>query len=524
MKVLKFKVINKDRVGLLLDISKVLTAKDINVNSLEINPDIMYLEVESKTGIHKQWLFQEIEEIFGVIKCMEIELLPWEETNQRLQAVLDAISEGVLAVNARAEITAVNPVVERMFKLSKEELIGKRVDEVLSPHVPMLECLKTGEAYNHQEMWIKKGAAKYHYVTSGRPVLDKQNQVVGVVATLKDMTEVRQLVYSVTKPNMITFQDIIGGSKKFKGVMQLGEKIAAGISTVLLRGESGTGKELFAQAIHMASARREKPFVPVNCAALPDSLLESELFGYTEGAFTGAIKKGKQGLFEFANEGTIFLDEIGEVSPYLQAKLLRVLQDGKVRRIGSQEEISVDVRVVSATNKDLEEMVEKNAFRKDLYYRLNVIPIYLPPLRERKEDIPLLVSHFLQKMNIRFGKEVEFVAREALEKLYQHDWPGNVRELENVVERAVNLISGKWLTPELVITDQNLDLPQDKTYQSGTLSEIMDEAEKQIIVQTLKNKGTIRKAAQALGVSHTTVMNKIKKYKLADGKSCDQWQ
>jgi transcriptional regulator of aroF, aroG, tyrA and aromatic amino acid transport len=373
-------------------------------------------------------------------------------------------------------------------------------------------------------MWIKKGAAKYHYVTSGRPVLDKQNQVVGVVATLKDMTEVRQLVYSVTKPNMITFQDIIGESKNFKGVMQLGEKVAAGSSTVLLRGESGTGKELFARAIHMASARREKPFVPVNCAALPDSLLESELFGYNEGAFTGAIKKGKQGLFEFASEGTIFLDEIGEVSPYLQAKLLRVLQDGKVRRIGSQEEINVDVRVVSATNKDLEEMVEKNAFRKDLYYRLNVIPIYLPPLRERKEDIPLLVNHFLQKLNIRFGKEVEFVAKEALEKLYQHDWPGNVRELENVVERAVNLISGKWLTPELVITDQKLDFPQDKTYQSGSLAGIMDELEKQIIVQALKNKGTIRKAAQALGVSHTTVMNKIKKHQLVDGKIKNQRQ
>ncbi|MBO8168406.1 MAG: sigma 54-interacting transcriptional regulator [Thermoanaerobacteraceae bacterium] len=515
MKTLKFKVINKDRVGLLLDISKVLTARNINVTNLEVVPDITYLEVAVPENTDKQVLFRELEAVPAVIKCVEIELMPWEETNQRLQAVLDAISEGVLAINSKAEITTVNPVAEQILNASKEELVGRKINDVLADDVPMLDCLRTGRTYNHHEINISKGKKKYHYVTSGRPIRDKNNKVVGVVATIKDMTEVRRLVYSVTKPTMVTFDDIIGESEKLQQVIEMGKRVAEGGSTVLLRGESGTGKELFARSIHMASPRRDQPFVPVNCAALPDSLLESELFGYVEGAFTGSRKNGKQGLFEFANGGTIFLDEIGEVSPHLQAKLLRVLQEGKVRRVGGQEEIPINVRVIAATNKNLEEMVETSEFRKDLYYRLNVIPIHLPPLRERKEDIPLLVNHFLEKMNIRFNKNVEYVSKEALEKLYSHDWPGNVRELENVIERAVNLVTGKWLTPDVILIDPNQDIPAQSIPRERTLNDIVSRVEKQLITQVLKNSGSIRKAAKALGVSHTTIMNKIKKYNIS---------
>jgi len=519
MAILKFKVINKDRVGLLLDISKVLTAGNINVNNLEVIPDTMYFEVEKKEGIEREALFAELEAVTGVKKCLEIELLPWEGINQRLQAVLDSISEGVLAIDWQERITTVNPIAEQIFNMSKEELVGQKISSVLSEDVPMLDCLKTGQTYSHQEICINKGSKKYHYVTSGRPIKDKHNKVVGVVATIKDMTEVRRLVYSVTKPAMVTFDDIIGESEKLQRVIEMGKRVAEGSSTVLLRGESGTGKELFARSIHMASPRREQPFVPVNCAALPDSLLESELFGYTEGAFTGSRKNGKQGLFEFASGGTIFLDEIGEISPHLQAKLLRVLQEGKVRRIGSQEETAVDVRVIAATNKNLEEMVEQNEFRKDLYYRLNVIPIYLPSLRERQEDIPLLVNHFLVKMNIRLGKNVEFVSREALEKLYRHDWPGNVRELENVVERAVNLVTGKWLSPDVIIIDPGINIVAENDSGGRTLAEIVDKVEKQVVARALENMGSIRKAAAALGVSHTTIMNKIKKHNIHHGNN-----
>ncbi|MBZ4687550.1 MAG: transcriptional regulator of aroF, aroG, tyrA and aromatic amino acid transport [Clostridiales bacterium] len=513
MTILKFKVLYKDRIGMLLDLSKVLTAQDINVINLEVVPNTMYFEVGRKDDIDQKALFKELEEIPDVKKCVEIELLPWEEINQRLHAVLDAISEGVLAINSKGEISTVNSNAEKLLSLSKEELLGQKIADVLVEDVPMLNCLKTGEIYNHQEICLKKGSKRYHYLTSGRPIRDKYNNIIGAVATIKDMTDVRQLVYSVTKPAMVTFEDIIGESEKLQNIIEMGKKVAEGSSTVLLRGESGTGKELFARSIHMASSRSDQPFVPINCAALPDSLLESELFGYTEGAFTGSQRNGKQGLFEFANGGTIFLDEIGEISPHLQAKLLRVLQEGKVRRIGGQEETAVDVRVIAATNRNLEEMVEKNEFRKDLYYRLNVIPIYLPPLRERKEDIPLLVKHFLEIKNIRFGKNVEFVTKGALEKLYNHHWPGNVRELENVIERAVNLVTGKWLTEDAIIIDSKIDIFEKSGDGEKTLAAIINKVEKQVIEQALENNGSIRKAAKALGVSHTTIMNKVKKHK-----------
>ncbi len=517
MRVLKFKVINKDRVGLLQDIFQLLTNRNINITNLEVIPDITHMEVELSGELDKQALFKELEQINAVIKCVEIELMPWEETNQRMQAVLDAISEGVLAINSQEEITTVNPIGEQVFNAGRDELIGQKISSVLSKDVPMLECLRTGQTYNHREINFTKGNKKYHYVTSGRPIRDKQNNVVGVVATIKDMTEVRRLVYSVTKPTMVTFEDIIGESEKLQSVIEMGKRVAEGTSTVLLRGESGTGKELFSRSIHMASPRRDQPFVPVNCAALPDSLLESELFGYNGGAFTGSLKSGKQGLFEFANGGTLFLDEIGEVSPHLQAKLLRVLQEGKVRRVGGQEEIPIDVRVVAATNKDLEEMVEMNDFRKDLYYRLNVIPIYLPPLRERQEDIPLLVNYFLEKMNLRFNKQVEFVSKEALEKLYYHDWPGNVRELENVIERAVNLVTGKWLVPKYIVINPSLGIAEEDGA-GRTLEDMVGRIERQVITQALKNWGSIRQTAKALGVSHTTIMNKMKKHHIEHGK------
>jgi len=315
MTILKFKVLYKDRIGMLLDLSKVLTAQDINVINLEVVPNTMYFEVGRKDDIDQKALFKELEEIPDVKKCVEIELLPWEEINQRLHAVLDAISEGVLAINSKGEISTLNSNAEKLLSLSKEELLGQKIADVLVEDVPMLNCLKTGEIYNHQEICLKKGSKRYHYLTSGRPIRDKYNNIIGAVATIKDMTDVRQLVYSVTKPAMVTFEDIIGESEKLQNIIEMGKKVAEGSSTVLLRGESGTGKELFARSIHMASSRRDQPFVPINCAALPDSLLESELFGYTEGAFTGSQRNGKQGLFEFANGGTIFLDEIGEISP-----------------------------------------------------------------------------------------------------------------------------------------------------------------------------------------------------------------
>lgn len=261
----------------------------------------------------------------------------------------------------------------------------------------------------------------------------------------------------------------------------------------------------------MESPRREYPFVVVNCAAIPDTLLESELFGYADGTFTGAKRGGRPGLFEFAHKGTIFLDEIAEIPPHIQAKLLRVLQEGSVRRLGEMEEIRVDVRIIAATNRPLETMVSRGDFRADLFYRLNVIPIYLPPLREHKEDIPALVDHFIKKFNQKFNKSVQGITPEALKLIMDYSWPGNIRELENVMERAMNLCKDHIIkTKDIIINSTPFLFLHSEKYL--LLKEIVEETEKEALLRALSQGGSARKAAKILGVSHTTVIKKMKKY------------
>lgn len=278
--------------------------------------------------------------------------------------------------------------------------------------------------------------------------------------------------------------------------------MAKGDSTVLIRGESGTGKELFARAIHMESFRSGKPFVPINCAAFPENLLESELFGYVEGAFTGASKGGKTGLIEYAHNGTLFLDEIGELSPRLQVKLLRVLQEGQVRKIGDSKEHPVDVRIIAATNRNLEDMMKLGTFREDLYYRLNVVPIFIPPLRQRKEDIPILGRHLINKFNSRLNKRVESISEEALDKLMAYHWPGNIRELENVLERAMILTPDEKIIPEHIMLDYFDDQKESRitkedlgereetwAWKNQTLDQVVGCFERKFLLQALKEFG-----------------------------------
>ena len=322
--------------------------------------------------------------------------------------------------------------------------------------------------------------------------------------------------------NRYGFKNIVGQSKAMQEVFRLVEKVADTDSTVLITGESGTGKELIAHAIHYASDRRDKPFIPVNCAAIPEELLESELFGHEKGAFTHAIRT-RIGRFELANKGTIFLDEIGEMSPSLQVKLLRVLQERKFERVGGVKTISVDIRVVAATNIDLEEAVKEGRFREDLFYRLNVIPIKMPPLRERRSDIPLLANHFLKQYSKDKGRKVESINQEAMEVLMNYDWPGNVRELENIIERVVILSNGK------VIKKEDLPLPivekaganisvtsPTKVFEFPeeglSLSQAVSELEKSLILKALERTGGVKnRAAKLLKMNRTTLIEKMKK-------------
>ena len=317
------------------------------------------------------------------------------------------------------------------------------------------------------------------------------------------------------------FENIVGNSKAMQEVFGLVEKVADTDSTVLITGESGTGKELIAHAIHYASDRKDGPFIPVNCAAIPEELLESELFGHEKGAFTHAIKT-RIGRFELANKGTIFLDEIGEMSPSLQVKLLRVLQERKFERVGGVKTISVDIRVVSATNQDLEIAVKEGRFREDLFYRLNVIPIHVPPLRERRSDIPLLAKHFLKKYCSGKKRCVEGITDEALDILTRYDWPGNVRELENIMERMVILANGKMITKDdlpFQIVEKtvgasgraisgDLEFPEDGL----SLSQAVSELEKRLILMALeRTDGVKNRAAKLLKMNRTTLIEKMKK-------------
>lgn len=290
-------------------------------------------------------------------------------------------------------------------------------------------------------------------------------------------------------------------------------------STILIRGETGSGKELFARAIHNASPRHDNIFLAINCTAIPDTLLESELFGYEEGTFTGANKGGKLGLFELASGGTLFLDEIGDISSTLQAKLLRVLQEHRVRRIGGNREIPINVRIISATNCNLEKMVKDGMFRQDLYYRLNVIPLYLPPLRERKEDIGLLANYIFQSTVNDINTRIKSISHEALEKLRAYDYPGNVRELSNIIERAINVARGPEITADDIILFNQMPTTNNNNNSINNLptlklNEALRFTEKNIIKQAMKEFSSSRKLGAALGLSHTSVIRKMKEYNL----------
>ncbi len=314
------------------------------------------------------------------------------------------------------------------------------------------------------------------------------------------------------------FENMIGKSRLMQEIYLLIDKVAGTDSTVLVTGESGTGKEMAARAIHSLSRRKDKPFVTINCAALPENLLESELFGHTKGSFTGAISD-KKGMFEVAHKGTLFLDEIGEMSPWTQVKLLRALQERKIRRVGGTEEIPVDVRVIAATNQDLKKRIEEGKFREDLYYRLNVISFEMPPLRSRVEDIPLLTQHFLQKYCQQMGKKMKRLAPEVVGIFEQYPWPGNIRELENVIERIVAIEDRETITPACLPPEMlGMMKREEKMVELGPgfdLNRHLDDLAKKYIIKALeKSGGRMKKAAPLLGVSYRTLRYLIDKYDL----------
>ncbi len=362
---------------------------------------------------------------------------------------------------------------------------------------------------------MKKGA--YDYLT--KPIdLDELlllvQRVERDVALVRENRELRGQLREKFKVDFI-----ISASRPMEEALNLVCRVAPSPATVLILGESGTGKELVARAIHFSSPRADKPFVRVNCAALPENLLESELFGHEKGAFTGAVNR-RVGRFEQADQGSLFLDEIGDLAPALQMKLLRVLQEKEFERVGSNQTIKTDVRVIAATNRNLEEAIRKGTFREDLYYRLNVVTIFLPPLRERKEDIPPLIEYFLKKYNRENGKNVSALSKEARDLLLQYHYPGNVRELENILERAVVLCRGNVLEAQdlpLSLRETRMQATLEQAKRKESLPDVLEDVERELILKALGNHGGVQtRAAEELGISERVLRYKMKKYRISE--------
>ena len=448
-----------------------------------------------------------------------------KEIETKLKAIFYSSDEAISVVDEEGIGIMINPAYTRITGLTENQVIGKpaTTDIAVGESVHM-KVLKTRRAVRGVAMLV--GPNKKEVVVNGAPVI-VDGKLKGSVGIIRDVSELKNLNRELHRAKQMirtleakySFEDIIGSSEVMKIAIEQAKLAAKTPATILLRGESGTGKELFAHAIHNGSDRKFNKFIRVNCASLSETLLESELFGYEDGAFTGAKRGGKKGLFEEADNGSIFLDEIGELSLSTQVKLLRVLQESEITRVGGTQSIPLNVRIIAATNVHLEKAMVDGKFREDLYYRLNQMPIFIPPLRKRKGDLKPLCIRLIEKINQEYGRNVEGVTKKALSRLEKYDWPGNIRELDNMIRRAIifmnyneTFIDAEHLVDSSSEVESTAIIPSE-----GTLTERIEEYEKLIIEQTLaKNNGNKTKSAKELGLSIRNLYYKLEKYNLAN--------
>lgn len=427
----------------------------------------------------------------------------------QIETIFNSISSGILTSDLTGDIKAINRHVIKMLGYSEFEIKNMKIWNVIEGWNEIVDVLESGKTYTDKDVNINTRSGNLQFTLTGYPIYDSNNRLVEIIHVIYELKKSRKLAGKILSGQAIyTFDKIIGNNEKFLKIIDYAKKIADSKSTVLISGESGTGKEIFAQSIHNSSIRKDEAFIAVNCGAIPRTLIESELFGYEEGAFTGAKKGGNAGMFELADEGTIFLDEIGEMPIDMQSKLLRAIEEGVITRIGGHKQIPVDVRIIAATNKNLAKEIEKGNFRKDLFYRLNVIPIHLPALRERKDDIPLLLSYYMKKTSKKLNKSIVDITPEYMDYLQNYDWPGNIRELENVIELIVNTESG-----QISVNDDEPEVISHRLTADLGLS--LEQVEKQHIIKILNEvKGSITVAAKILGIGRNTLYRKIDKYNI----------
>ncbi|NHC42494.1 sigma 54-interacting transcriptional regulator [Bacillus sp. MM2020_1] len=441
-------------------------------------------------------------------------------TNDHMKQITVTVSAGSLSVDKFGTILLINEVGAEMLGLTAEEVIGKPISEVLDNQAFSLNVLITGKPILDKEIKIKINKGQYYFLLSSVPLFDNLNEPIGVIFHFKDIRKEVEMI--VNSKSFFHFDDIIYQCEDMEDLINLAKKAALQDSSILIEGESGTGKELIAQSIHNFSSRSKKPFIVIDCSAIPRNLVESELFGYEAGAFTGSHKGGRMGKFERANGGTVFLDEIGEMPLEIQSKLLRVIQSRSITRIGGHEPIPINIRIIAATNRNLAQEVSEGSFRHDLYYRLNVINLFVPALRERKGDLPLLVHKLMEKTAKREKRDVPNLSDRVMGVLENYPWPGNIRELENTMERAVILANGEidyQQLPKRLLEVQNIHLNSTQVPSAPFVNQTVQKPkrimEQQLIINALKEaKGNKSKAAKKLGIARSTLYEKMYQYQL----------
>ncbi|MCG3472134.1 transcriptional regulator TyrR [Xenorhabdus bovienii] len=518
---MRLEVTCQDRIGLTRELLDLLVLRNIDLKGIEISPArriyLNFTQIDFNTF---RLLMAEIRRINGVIDVRTVAFMPSEKEHRAMWTLLESVPEPIFSIDMKGNIDLVNPASLVLFGLNKERIGQKNIGHLISNY-NFLRWLESEHHQPHSANLVIKGQ---DYCMDIIPMqLTDENQsvkCVGAVIMLRSTTRVALAPSSkkFTVSDDSAFDKIVAVGPKMVHVVEQIRKIAMLDAPLLLIGDTGTGKDEFAKACHLRSSRRKQPFLGLNCASMPDDVAESELFGYAAGAYPNALE-GKKGFFEQANGGTVLLDEIGEMSPQMQIKLLRFLNDGTFRRVGEDNEVKVDVRIICATQKNLVELVQKGEFREDLYYRLNVLTITLPPLRERQADIMPLADFFVTRFAEEQGLEKPKLAHELEHFLCSYHWPGNVRQLRNAIYRALTQFEGHQLRP------QDIQLPELETevafsddILAGSLDEISKRFERSVLIRLYRHYPSTRKLAKRLGVSHTAIANKLREYSLSGKK------
>lgn len=518
---MRLEVFCQDRIGLARELLDLLVARNIDLRGIEIaSLGRIYLNFSALEFDAFSSLMAEIRRTPGVTDVRTVSFMPSEREHRALSALLVAMPEPVFSLDLKGKVELANPAAQNLFNLDEQKIRNQNAGTLIA-------------GFNFQR-WLEServDAQAQHVVIQGRDFLmearpiylaqeDEQNdQPVGAMITLKSTARMGRQLQNLSVTDDSEFDHIVAVTPKMRQVIDQARKLAMHDAPLLIVGDTGTGKDMLARACHLRSARGKKPFLALNCGSIPDDVAESELFGHAAGAYPNALE-GKKGFFEQANGGSVLLDEIGEMSPRMQTKLLRFLNDGTFRRVGEDHEVHVDVRVICATQKNLIELVQRGEFREDLFYRLNVLTLNLPPLRERPLDILPLTEMFVARFADEQGLPRPRLSPQLTPFLTRYNWPGNVRQLKNALYRALTQLEGYELRPQdIVLPEQALDVSLGEEAMEGSLDEITSRFERSVLTRLYLSYPSTRKLAKRLGVSHTAIANKLREYGLGQKRS-----